>query len=310
MKRILLILMVFEIFAASCKKNSGAGGSTITLRQYFSGAPQYTLFNKALQRTSVDTLLGGAIPYTVFAVGDSDMIKSGYTSGGIDTADVQQLRRTLLYQIVQGSISKANLQLYQEIPLVTADSNIQAYLEANIFGLFYNGIPVVGVDSGLSNGIIQRMQTMATPPVGDLITTVASIPSLSDFNFVIHRNIVGDYLRSATTASPITAYLPNNAAYAALGLDNLIVLQSTNGGNNHFWSYGALFTNDFFGSSKMAAFFAGTLPIYIWFAKDGYSFYPSDYTYFVIDPGNQYQLVQKNIVATNGVIHIIQPYSY
>ncbi len=311
------VFLVFTIFAVSCKKNSCAGASTQTLRQYFSSASQYTLFNKALQRTGLDTLLGGAIPYTVFAVGDSGMIHSGYTSAGIDTTNIPRLRRTLLYQIIQGSITSASLQLYQEIPLTTADSGIQAYLEQNNFGLFFNGIPVAGVDSGLSNGIIQRMQTMAAPPVGDLYTTVGTIPSLSDYNFLIHYvgqyGSPGDYLRAASPASPLTVFLPNNTLFAALGWDNLTAIQQ--GGyftNIYFWGNGQYYTCDFLGASNLflnADQFGNRN--YLWFTKDGYSFYPNTTVSNGIGNANtRYQIVLANIVCTNGVIHTFQPYSY
>src|ERR1700743_2172367 len=105
-----LILMAFAIFCVSCKKNNGVGGSTQTLQQYFKSSSKYTLFNKALQRASLDTMVGGVVPYTVFAVSDSNMIKSGYTAAAIDTVNVQQLRRTLLYQIVPGTVTTSLLQ--------------------------------------------------------------------------------------------------------------------------------------------------------------------------------------------------------
>jgi uncharacterized surface protein with fasciclin (FAS1) repeats len=309
---IALILMVLAAFASSCKKNNGIASSR-TLRQYFSSASQYTLFYKALQRTGLDTLLGGAVPYTVFAVVDSGMMHSGYTSAGIDTIDIQKLRTTLLYQMIQGSITSADLQLYQETPLTTADSGFQAYLQNNNFGLFYNGIPVVGVDSGLSNGIIQGMQIMAAPPVGDLYSTIGTIPSLSDYNFIIqysgqYGNTTGAYLQTATPSAPITVFLPNNAFFAGMGYDNLAAIQTAGYffNNNNFWGYGQYYTCDFFGGSELflSADQFGNKN-YLWFTKDGYSFY-SD-TYMGVNTNTLYRIVQANIVATNGVIHIIQP---
>jgi uncharacterized surface protein with fasciclin (FAS1) repeats len=311
---VLLSLMIFAVFAPSCKKDIGAGASTQTLRQYFSNASQYTLFNKAMQRAGLDTLLGGAIPYTVFAVGDSGMMQSGFTAAGIDTVDIGQLRRTLLYQMIPGSVTTSNLQYYQETPLTTADSSIQAYLENNNFGLFFNGIPVVGVDSGLANGIIQRLQVMGTPPVGDLYTTAGTIPSLSDYYTILQHfggtNGVYINLNNASPSSPMTVFFPNNAFFATLGMDNPVAIQQ--GGylfnNDAFWGNGQFYTCDFLGGSNI---FLNTDQFgnksYAWFSKDGYSFYPSIQG-TPVNPNYQFRIVQANIVATNGVIHIIQSY--
>lgn len=313
---VLLSLIVFAVFAPSCKKDISAGASTQTLRQYLSSTSQYALFNKALQRTGLDTLLGGVVPYTVFAVGDSGMIQSGYTSAGIDTINIGKLRTNLLYQMVQGSITIANLQYYQETPLATADSNIQAYLENNNFGLFFNGIPVVGVDSGLSNGIVQRLQTMGTAPIGDLYTTIGTIPSLSDFYLILYHfgGTANSYLNlnNATPTAPQTIFAPNNAFFATQGLDNPVALQQQgyNSYNFSFWGNGQYYISDFLGGSNilMSTDYLG-FKYYQWFTKDGYSFYPFNTgSSNSVNTDIHLRIVQANIVATNGVIHIVQPY--
>jgi hypothetical protein len=216
--------------------------------------------------------------------------------------------------MVQGSITSSSLQLYQETPLTTADSNFQAYLQNNNFGMFFNGIRVVGVDSGMSNGIIQRIQAMGAAPQGDLLSTIGRIASLTDYNYLINYVGVyggtrGDYLKVATPAAPLTVFLPSNTCFAQAGLDNFSAIQAAGFVfNNNFWGNGQYYTCDFLGGSNL--FLSADqfgFRNYLWFTKDGYSFYPNTaFTGGTPNTSTKYRIVQANIVATNGVIHIIQ----
>lgn len=311
----MLLAAVLILFMGACKKNNGSGSSGQNLKGFFSSSGQYTLFNRALGKTHLDGLLGGANPYTVFAPDDSAMSRAGYDAAGIDSADIGTLTGILLYHMVPGAIASTDVELYQETLLTTADSSYPAYLEYNNFGVFYNGIPIVSVDNRLVNGLVQGIHSMALPPSGDVAATIAKIPGLSDFSYVVKNakslinlgqgyNVVIPYL-SGTPTSPMTVFLPDNKDFVAAGLDSYTAILGSYGPPSGFMTQGQYFTSDFLGKNIVNEYY-GINPTgnQMWFSDDGYSFFsaspPAIY--------GHYRIVQSNIVATNGVIHVIEPY--
>ncbi|HEV2483553.1 MAG TPA: fasciclin domain-containing protein [Puia sp.] len=319
MRCISLLAVVFIFLLGACKKTNLSGPADQTLQQYFNGAAHYSLFNHALQKTHLDSLLGGTNPYTVFAANDSAMTRAGYTTAGIDSANTATLTGILLYHLVPGAIASTDIDLYQETFWTTADSSYPAYLEYNNFGFFYDGIPVVSEDNRMVNGIVQGIGSIARPPVGDMVTTINKTPALSDFSYVLamaenvynaggYYNTV-DPFASGTATSPISVFLPDNSYYAAQGLDSYTAIaQSNGGGPEAFMTAGSLFTSDFIGKNAITLYY-GTqaLQTQLWFSIDGYSFVVESPGYMTLDISTPCRIVQANIVTTTGIIHIIEP---
>ncbi|MBN9380383.1 MAG: fasciclin domain-containing protein [Chitinophagaceae bacterium] len=324
-----MFLLVIAGGVVSCKKNNtgGSGGSAQTLERYFAGTERYTLFDRALKKTHLDTLLGGSTPYTVFAPVDSAMTNAGYSAAGIDTADAGTLASILRYHLVPGTIDSADLQLYLEINVSTADSSYPAFLEYNNYGLFYDGIRVLNTDGKVVNGIVHGIGTMATPPVGDLVATIAAIPALKDFNYYLQINN-GLYSRPssfnfpnslvafATPASPITVFAPDNAYFASLGSDNFYMIRQLALSQTYnptvlpvaeYYPLGEYFTCDLMGQNRLvAATNSGNGTDDLWFSTDGLSFMEFPQSNYGYSPIPAAHIVRSNIVATNGVIHIIE----
>jgi uncharacterized surface protein with fasciclin (FAS1) repeats len=306
-------------FIGACKKTSGSGADEQTLKAFLSHSPRYTLFNRALQRTHLDSLLGGTNPYTVFAVGDSAMSAAGFSAAGIDSADIGILTGILRYHFVPGSFASTDVQLYQETILTTSDSSFQAYLEYNNFGLFYNGIPIVSVDNRLINGLVQGIQSLARPPIGDVLTTITRTPVLRDFGYIVTEavnngnagasfNPIVPYI-SGTPSSPLTLFLPDNNYFASLGIDNYAAILQQGRSASAFMSQGQYFTSDFIGKNKIIGGpGSGWTNNQFWFSDNGSDFVTVDNSTVNVIIHAHYRIVEPNIVATNGIIHVIESY--
>jgi uncharacterized surface protein with fasciclin (FAS1) repeats len=315
-QRCVLLALLIPLFLGACKKTTINGPAAQTLQQYFSSAGQYTLFNQALQKTHLDTLLGGSNPYTVFAVADSAMIQAGYSAAGIDSANIAALTGVLRYHLVAGVFDSSSIQLYQETPLTTTDSSYLAYLEYNNFGLFYNGIRLVSGENTLVNGIAEGIQTMAKPPIGDLVTTIARTHMLSDYSYLVSQagvlSQIVPYI-SGQPNNPITVFLPDNSFFASVGLDSYTaILQSNGGGAQAYMTNGLFFTSDFMGENAVPQDFGTIQQGQLWFSNDGYSFVLEQSSFnqagqqdLVVSSPTR--IVLANIVATNGIIHVIEP---
>lgn len=124
-------------------------------------AGQFTTLVKAVQAAGLVETLKGAGPYTVFAPTDAAFAK--LPAGALDRllADREQLRAVLLYHVVPGRVTAA--QVVKLDNARTAQGGSVA-IRARDGGVSVGSARVVRTDVGASNGVIHVIDTVLLPP--------------------------------------------------------------------------------------------------------------------------------------------------
>ncbi len=340
-KQILYAVMVFAVLFESCSKlipvsNSNALVNT-SVKSYLSSLTSIQIFNSALKRLQLDTLgVKTGNNYTYFIPTDSAMVKAGLTQDSINKMPLPVLDSLISYHILPGTIISKSLTLFNlenAFNTISIDSIAKVYVEINKFGFFINGVSVLKADIELSNGIINTISKVLTPPRDSLIQTLAIYPELSWLYLSIINNVYFNNYSSDGEIRPffngsITLLAPTNNAIAASRLSNgpdrgkitfntpiLSFLLPSLG--NHYDSYTSnnlFFSSDFKGNfiwpSSVNNFGVTDLNgntttsyINLVFSTDGTAYKSNNMEYF--EP-----FVKKDIITYNGVIHIINTLPY
>jgi transforming growth factor-beta-induced protein len=242
-------------------------------------AGQFTTLAKALTDTGLIDTLTSKGPFTVFA--PTDEAFAALPKGTLESLSKEDLKQILLYHVVAGDVRAKDVKAG---PVKTA-SGISAFLSTD-GGVRLNGANVTTADVVSSNGVIHVIDKVILPP--NLVEAATLAGGFSTLAGALTKVGLVDTLKGK---GPFTVFAPTDAAFAALpkgtveGLSDAelknVLLYHVVGGN--------VLSTDL---------------------KAG----PVD----TLDAGNQVQVslgagvkvndskvVVADIVATNGVIHVI-----
>ena len=270
---------LFLMIVASCRKEQYAATDALpTLQQYIGQDTSLSLFQLALERSGLDTVLSGGGPYTIFAPENSAFLKAGLSADKINGYDRQQLFDMIGYQVVIGRIGSATLQGFTSDSAVTLNKYYQPIVTLNYYGLFINGIAVTQGNIALADGILHKIGQIASPPTGDLLRVLDSLPDTKMAAYIFNQspglrafitnpaavfanNNVSTQdgafsIESATTNNSCTLLVPSDAAFQAYGFNtpaDLAALDSVTRTNLILNGilFGTFFTSDFIGGQNV-----------------------------------------------------------
>jgi uncharacterized surface protein with fasciclin (FAS1) repeats len=229
------------------------------------------------------TLTGGG-PFTVFA--PTDAAFDALPAGTLDAllADKQALTDVLLYHVVSGSFLAADLQ--DRAAVTTAQGQDIAITLGSVK---LNGVTVGQADIKASNGVIHVIDQVLLPPSMDVVGIAADN---ADFSTLVTAVQAAGLVSALQGPGPFTVFAPTNAAFAALPSGTLDALLADPQALAEVLKYhvvsGKLYAGDLrdtYSAQTLAGF-----PI----------LFPS-----LGAQVNNSLVGPANILATNGVIHVI-----
>lgn len=216
-----LILIVTSFY--SCVKNATTSPpvQNPTVAQVIKSATNLTIFNAALVRSGLDTLLNNQDSLvTVFVVTDYTMNLYGITNVVIDTMAIPTLKTLMEYYIYQGNaVLSSQFTMGQNIstPIASGDS---IFITNTGSAIFVNGISVPTTDVSAHNGYLDVLARPLTPPIDSILQIVQADTTLSYFDSAVKRTSssslanINSFLLSGNI---YTVLIPNNNAFRNAG---------------------------------------------------------------------------------------------
>ncbi|WP_439555019.1 fasciclin domain-containing protein [Dyadobacter sp.] len=177
-----------------------------------SADPQFSTLVAALTKAELVSTLQGAGPFTVFAPNNNAFTKAGITS--LTPLSKDALTPILTSHVISGSVKAADVK---SGAVETVNTNNDIYLSKNADGVFINGnIKVIATDVSASNGVIHVIDNVIVPPTKSLVEIAQADTNFTELvSLVLAADpAVATALSSAT--SGLTVFAPTNAAFREL----------------------------------------------------------------------------------------------
>jgi len=237
----------------------------------------------AVQAAGLEGALRGDGPFTVFA--PTNAAFAALPAGTLEAllADIPQLQAILGFHVVPGRILASDLQEGKEV--VTLEGRKLRFTLAG--GAKVNGVGITATDIETSNGIIHIIDAVLIPPVDIVETAVAA-----GFSTLVAAVKVA-HLEEALRGGSFTVFAPTNAAFDALPAGTLEALLADPAALSEILTYhvvaGRVFAGDLAEGKELKTLEGETLRITL---TDGARV-------------NGANILATDILATNGVIHVI-----
>ncbi|TYZ14440.1 fasciclin domain-containing protein [Hymenobacter lutimineralis] len=323
-RRLLLALVMLVGFTATSCDDDDDEVTTPPAQnivQVAQGNPDFSILVAAVVKADLTTTLSGTGPFTVFAPTNAAFAKLSApfnTAASItaitDPAQIATLRGILLYHVLpanvkaadiaNGSSSATTARPQSTVGGVTLNDNT-LYLTKNGTGVFINGSTrVVTADVAASNGTIHAIDNVLMPPsqtIAQIVVANATRATNPEFTLLLQalqRPAAAAILTAAGTQSTnVTVFAPTDAAFQALlgntPLSSVSDADLTAILSRHVIATGRVFSSDL--TPGTVPTLAGSVTV----AAAGTGFTVRGGT------GTAANITTANILATNGVVHII-----
>jgi uncharacterized surface protein with fasciclin (FAS1) repeats len=303
----LLISAVLSI--ASCKKNNDNNNSAGTITDVVVNGANFNTLESAVTKAGLQATLSGAGPFTVFAPSDAAFTASGITTAALNALTPAQVQALLLYHTLNSRIPAANVPAGPNAKVTTASGD-SVFVTKNAAGVFINGIKVEQADISASNGVIHQIGRVLFPPTGNIVATAQAAGSGLDslVKAIVRANngAGGDPNLIATLQSAtITVFAPTNAAFTqllgALGLSdiNQIPVNTLLAVLRYHVVAGRAFSSDL-ANGPLPMLAGGNTTVNLTNGTGGGPTVLGNG-----NGGNKSNIVGTNIMARNGVVHVI-----
>ncbi|NML22614.1 hypothetical protein HHL16_17155 [Pseudoflavitalea sp. G-6-1-2] len=304
---IIIAACAVALFFCGCSKevvNKQTNTANKTCMQFIQHDPELTCFSAALERIelSKDITWLESGPYTFFAPSDASFKKAGLDLQTIKTYDKEALKKIIYGHILNGRLGGIGGGGFYNIKARSLLKDYLPVVSRNYFGLFLNGCNSTAA-ADLGDGVVQKINGVALPGTQTIWETIQTYPELSMFVELIKKSkndrhpgymdftrLLQEGVNTPDLKWPnSTALCPTNEAFARIGyqtpedFDRLDLVQVIGLIFQHV-SYDYSFTSDYLQSYLLEP---GSNVL-----KKGRS---------VVFP----RLLQTNIKASNGAIHII-----
>jgi len=234
-----LIIILSVIICASCNKDfeqvpapTPNPPSGQTIGQIIAAGSNYTILQAAIAKAGLGPILdSNNNSLTLFAPDDNAFALSGINLAAINALPVSTVQQILSYHIIPNALLSSSFVGFPntQMPTLLELDPTNPLFRASIFpgksagGQFYvNNIPVTVADQQASNGIIDNVAAVVTPPSELLAQIIYGDTSLTYFSAAIARadsgqvglNRVDSLLKYPFVNMTVLA--PDNAAFQTI----------------------------------------------------------------------------------------------
>lgn len=302
----LLVAVLCTTLLTSCNNDDEATPQTVT--DVVIADDRFTLLEAAVVRAGLADALRTTANITVFAPTDAAFRAAGFADvAAINATPVATLASVLQYHVLGTRAISSGIPTADNTALPTLlTTNGTVYVTKKATGVSVNGARVTQADVEASNGVIHVIDKVLLPPAGNLLQVVQALNTANNNQYsllIAAATRAGATVLNAlsTAAGPFTLFAPNNAAFTAAGFANEAAINAAPVATlqavllNHVVGVRAFSTN--LSSSSVNS--AGGGPLAIVVGSNGVT---------VAGRGNGTNLsnvTRTDIVATNGIIHLI-----
>ncbi len=210
----LALVLAFVVLFSSCKSDDPVVVAPKDITVVATENGSFKTLVAALTKAELVTTLKGTGPFTVFAPNDAAFTKAGITS--LDPLTKAALTPILTTHVLSGAAVKA--ADVKSGAVNTVNTANQIYLSKNADGVFINGkIRVIATDVVASNGVIHVIDDVIEIPKSNLVTIASGNTDFSELVSLVGAAdaSVGAALTNAS-AKGLTVFAPTNAAFQEL----------------------------------------------------------------------------------------------
>jgi uncharacterized surface protein with fasciclin (FAS1) repeats len=294
---------LFILFAfSSCKKNhSNPPPVSGTITDIVSNTPDFSILKAAVVKAGLTATLSGKGPFTVFAPNNEAFTASGITLASVNSLSADDLKAILLYHTIAASVKAMDVPAGPNAAVGTIGGD-SVFLTKNASGVFVNGVPVVKADIIATNGIIHVISRVLMPPPGNIVEVAQSDSTFSYLVAAVLRASQGNTNVAQVLSSngPFTVFAPTNNAFRNAGFATINDINNADPNTlatilTYHVISGRIFSSDLSDGAQPTTLNGGQVTIGL---INGATVKGSSNT----TPSN---IINTNIVATNGVVHVI-----
>ncbi len=275
---------------AACGDDESTSPALQTITQTAAATPTLSTLVTALQAAGLDQTLGGAGPFTVFAPVNAAFaaVPSDVVTRLLETGNRAILTKVLTFHVVPGRFTASQLTNGQQLTTVEG-TQLTVTIAAGVVRI--NGAQVTTADVQASNGVVHLIDGVM---LGSLDIVDQSI--VRGFSTLVSAATTAGLVGAlrANSATGLTVFAPTNAAFAAIpggAPTNATTLGQVL--QLHVVGAKALSTG-LSNGQRVASLLGSNLTIGI-----------EGSTLRVTGPKNTATVAARDVVAKNGVIHVI-----
>ena len=256
----------------------------------------------AVQKAELEEALRGDGPFTVFAPTDEafDKLPEGLVEKLLMPKYQSKLQELLKYHVVEGAVKSTDLRFFQSVPTLQGrDLRILRFFRLVVVNDTY----VTKADIGATNGVIHVINDVLVPPGFTLEEPVEPTMDIVDtavqagFSTLALAVTKAELIEDLRSEGPLTVFAPTNEAFEALpdGLVEELLLPKNKEKLQSLLLYhvtaGAIRSTDLKRFQKVEMLQGERTRV--WKSWNGGVYV------------NRSMVTQANVIATNGVIHVI-----
>jgi uncharacterized surface protein with fasciclin (FAS1) repeats len=222
--RWLSLLLGFGTFFSGCVKSYVAPSvaANYTVLNLIQGADNLTVYDSAIKKSGEASLLSGSGPFTCFVATDVEMSNVGITDSVINLLPDSVLTRWILYSTLPVGLTSLQLPTGPDGPERT-ETGDSVFFTSNGTGIFINGIQLISLDAEANNGIVDALASPLFPPTGNILQTAQADTNYSYFAAAVARTVSGQTNISNLLSSTniYTVFIPDNDAFRNAGYTSI-----------------------------------------------------------------------------------------
>jgi len=294
-----------SLLMSSCTKDDDKNDNTPvsqnTITDIVSNNTDFSLLKSAVVKANLATTLSGTGPFTVFAPNDNAFSASGISSTTIESLSVTDLEKILLYHTLGMTVVANDVPNGPNAAVATVGGD-SLFVTKNGNGVFVNGWKVNQADIMATNGVIHGIERVLMPPTSNLVQLAQGNNDLSYLVAAVLRASQGsvnvaDLLSNGGT---FTVFAPTNQAFIDAGFATIADIQNADPAVlTSILTYhvlgGRAFSSDLSNGQMLTTLNGASIEVNI----------GSSATLTGIGNTAPVNIIGVNVMATNGVVHII-----
>ena len=279
---------------SSCKDDDPAPAPQKNINEIVNTDTSFSLLKQAITKAGLGTALSTG-NLTVFAPDNAAFAASGINSAAIDALPVATVTNLLTYHVLGSKVVSTAVPVSDSVRTL---STKLLFASRNANGVFVNGVKVKKADVSASNGVIHVISKVLVVPSATIAGLATATPDLSLLLVAVERaGLTG----AVSGAGKYTVFAPTNAAFAAAGYPDAASINAAPVPAVAAIVKSHVLPTNVFSSDLIAA---ATLPTIQPAVSLTVGTTPASVK--ITGSGSAASnIVSPNILATNGVVHVI-----
>jgi uncharacterized surface protein with fasciclin (FAS1) repeats len=301
----LCFLFLVGIATTACKKSNPGPGKPKTIYETIACDPQYSFLTAAVNKAGLVSALNqvAKTELTLFAPTNDAFKAAGFNSlGDLAAVPVDNLKSILLYHVLGSKVEADQIPQAANTPVTTLNGQPIYATRTSDNKVFINGVSVIKANIEASNGVLHAINRVLFPAAGNIVQTAIANPNLSLLVAAVLRASQGstDVASVLSGAGPFTVFAPTNQAFINAGFADANAINAADPNTlTSILTYhviaGRIFSSDLSDGITPATVNGETVTITL--ASGAKVKGKSNST--------ASNIVQTDIVTTNGVVHVI-----